>query len=73
MCIAALAIALVTAAGGRRPTRVVSGRDLMDPELTQHDSVRKDCLSCLAPSFTSVLHVHLGNVQDKEVEGNRHM
>ena len=41
----------------------------MDPEQTQHDSVQKDCPSCLAPSFTSVLHVHLGNVQDKEVEG----
>ena len=40
----------------------------MDPEQTQQDSVQKDCLSCLAPSFTSIVHVHLGNVQEKEAE-----
>ena len=40
----------------------------MDPEQTQYDSVHLDCLVCLAPSFTSIVRVHLGNVQEKEAE-----
>ena len=40
----------------------------MDPEQTQHDAVQKDCLYRLAQSFTSVVQVHPGDVQDKEAE-----
>jgi hypothetical protein len=73
MCIAALAIAIVATAGGgaavmHESNAAISGRDLMDPEKRQLDSVQKDCLYRVTLSFTSVVHVHSGNVQDKEAE-----